>query len=110
MAKIDKQYGSGEPSRVEEADTRDPASQSINITTSPPIDTSILGSIDTDSNSRLTPPEIPEKSNCPQDIANSKVKSSDVSSSVDKEIAMEDFLELEDFVKLEDEEQPENLG
>ncbi|KAF2555869.1 hypothetical protein F2Q68_00016980 [Brassica cretica] len=63
--------------RVEEADTRDPASQSIDITTSPSIDTSILGSIDTDSNCRLTPPEIPEKSNCPQDIANSKVKSSD---------------------------------
>ncbi|KAF2534690.1 hypothetical protein F2Q70_00030028 [Brassica cretica] len=64
---------------------------------------------------RSRPPEIPEKSSCSQDSADSKVKCSDVSSSylapeVDKEIAMEDFLELVDFVKLEDDEQPENLG
>ncbi|KAF3568579.1 hypothetical protein DY000_02015598 [Brassica cretica] len=115
MVEDDEQYGSGERSRVEEADTRDPASQSIDITTSPLIDTSISRSIDTDSSCRSTPPEIPEKSSCPQDIPDSKVKSSDVSSNylaleVDKEIAMEDFLELENFVKLEDEEQPENLG
>ncbi|KAF2549662.1 hypothetical protein F2Q70_00020533 [Brassica cretica] len=35
MAEDDEQYGSRGPSRVEEADTRDPASQSIGITTSP---------------------------------------------------------------------------
>ena len=35
MAEDDEQYGSREPSRVEEADTRDLASQSIGITTSP---------------------------------------------------------------------------
>ena len=39
MVEDDEQYGSGEPSRVEEADTRDLASQSIDITTSPLIDT-----------------------------------------------------------------------
>ncbi|KAG5375940.1 hypothetical protein IGI04_040536 [Brassica rapa subsp. trilocularis] len=43
----DEQHGSGEPSRVEEADTRDPASQSIDIMTSPLIDSSTSTSIDT---------------------------------------------------------------
>ena len=41
MVEDDEEYGSGEPSRVEEDDTRDPSSQSIDITTSPSIDTSI---------------------------------------------------------------------
>ncbi|KAF3591552.1 hypothetical protein DY000_02022332 [Brassica cretica] len=104
----DEQYGSGEPSRIEEADTRDPASQSIDITTSPSIDTSTSTSIDPISCCRSTPLEIHDRSSCFWDSADSTQKSTDVSSFdivsyVDKEITMEDFLELED------EAQPENL-
>ncbi|KAF2578918.1 hypothetical protein F2Q68_00006263 [Brassica cretica] len=54
MVEDDEKYGSGEPSRVEEADTRDPASQSIDITNSPSIDTSTSTSIDTISYRKIT--------------------------------------------------------
>ena len=108
MVEEDEQYRSGEPSRIEEADTRDPASQSIDITTSPSIDTSTSTSIDPISCCRSTPLEIHDRSSCFRDSADSTQKSTDVSSFdivsyVDKEITMEDFLELED------EAQPENL-
>ncbi|KAF2561536.1 hypothetical protein F2Q70_00015467 [Brassica cretica] len=108
MVEDDEQYGSGGPSRVEEADTRDPASQSIDIRPSPSIDTSTSTSIDTISSYRLTPLEIHDRSSCFRDSADSTQKSTDVSScdlfpDVGREITMEDFLELED------EAQPENL-
>ncbi|KAF3535990.1 hypothetical protein F2Q69_00020071 [Brassica cretica] len=108
MVEDDEQYGSGGPSRVEETDTRDPASQSIDIRPSPSIDTSTSTSIDTISSYRSTPLEIHDRSSCFRDSADSTQKSIDVSScdlvpDVDREITMEDFLELED------EAQPENL-
>ncbi|KAF3512459.1 hypothetical protein F2Q69_00009165 [Brassica cretica] len=100
MVENDEQYGSGEPSSVEEADTRYSASQSIDITT--------LSSIDTISCFRSTPLEIHDRSSCFRDSADLTQKSTDVSScdlvpDVDREITMEDCLELED------EAQPENL-
>ena len=100
MVENDEQYGSGEPSSVEEADTRYSASQSIDITT--------LSSIDTISFFRSTPLEIHDRSSCFRDSADLTQKSTDVSScdlvpDVDREITMEDCLELED------EAQPENL-
>ncbi|KAF3571440.1 hypothetical protein F2Q69_00059588 [Brassica cretica] len=66
-------------------------------------------SSDTDSCYRSTPFEIPERSSCSQDIADSTLESTDISRSylaidVDEEITMEYFLEPKD------EEQPEILG
>ncbi|KAG5375881.1 hypothetical protein IGI04_040477, partial [Brassica rapa subsp. trilocularis] len=113
-------------SRIEKVDISDmssepidtPTSTSIDIPTVTSIDTSFSTSIDPslqtsiDSNSccRSIPLEIPEKSSCPQDIADSTLKSIDVSScypdqKVEKEITMEDFLELEEFLELEDGQQ-----
>ena len=108
MVEDDEQYGSGEPSRVEEADTRDLASQSIGITTSPSVETSTSTSIDTISCCQSTPLEVYDRSSFPQYSADSTQKSTDVSScdlvpDVDREITMEDFLELKD------EAQSENL-
>ena len=82
--------------------------QSIDITTSPLIDTSTSTSIDTISCCRSTPLEIHDRPSCFRDSADSTQKSTDVSScdlvpDIDREITMEDFLELED------EAQPENL-
>ena len=71
MIEDDEQHGSGEPSRVEEADTRDPASQSIDIMTSPLIDSSTSTSIDTISCCRSTPLEIHDRSSCFHDSADS---------------------------------------
>ncbi|KAF2611680.1 hypothetical protein F2Q70_00013178 [Brassica cretica] len=108
MVENDEQYGSGEPSSVEEADTRYSASQSIDIMTLPSIDTSTSTSIDTISCFRSTPLEIHDKSSCFRDSADLTQKSTNVSScdlvpDVDREITIEDCLELED------EAQPENL-
>ncbi|KAF3567664.1 hypothetical protein DY000_02016319 [Brassica cretica] len=55
--------------------------------------------IDTDFCHRSIPLKIPERSSCPQDIADSTLKSIDISScdptsDGDREITMEDFLEL----------------
>ncbi|KAF2552401.1 hypothetical protein F2Q68_00034915 [Brassica cretica] len=63
---------------------------------------------------RLIPLQIPERSICPQDIADSTLKSIDISScdptsDGEREITMEDFLELEEFLKLEDGEKLEDL-
>ena len=87
-----------------------PTSTSIDIPTVTLIDPSLQTSIDTNSCCRSIPLEIPEKSSCPQDIADSTLKSIDVSScypdqKVEKEITMEDFLELEEFLELEDGQQ-----
>ena len=87
-----------------------PTSTSIDIPTVTSIDPSLQTSIDTNSCCRSIPLEIPEKSSCPQDIADSTLKSIDVSScypdqKVEKEITMEDFLELEEFLELEDGQQ-----
>ncbi|KAF3602336.1 hypothetical protein F2Q69_00036206 [Brassica cretica] len=138
MVKGDKQYVSGELSRVEEADFSDTTSASINISTATSIDsttststngttsTSIDGttsesiahtiptSIDGDSCFRSTPLKIPERSSCPQDIADSTHKSVDISScdptsDGDREITIEDFVELEEFLELEDGEKLEDL-
>ncbi|WZZ71697.1 hypothetical protein YC2023_083067 [Brassica napus] len=63
---------------------------------------------------RSIPLQIPERSICPQDIADSTLKSIDISScdptsDGEREITMEDFLELEEFLKLEDGEKLEDL-
>ncbi|KAF3513320.1 hypothetical protein F2Q69_00007067 [Brassica cretica] len=107
MAKRDEQHGFGEPSKVEEADTSDSTSASIDISTSESIDIGISETIDTYFCHRSIPLEIPERSTCPQDITDSTHKSTDVlncspSPDVEKEITMEDFLELEEFLELED--------
>ncbi|KAF2573246.1 hypothetical protein F2Q70_00004659 [Brassica cretica] len=80
MAKRDEQHGFGEPSKVEEFDTSDPTSASIDISTSESIDIGISETIDTDFCHRSIPLEILERSSCPQDIAYSTHKSIDVSS------------------------------
>ncbi|KAG5378289.1 hypothetical protein IGI04_026131 [Brassica rapa subsp. trilocularis] len=103
---------------IEEVDISDmssepidtPTSTSIDIPTVTSIDPSLQTSIDTNSCCQPIPLEIPEKSSCPQDIADSTLKSIDVSScypdqKVEKEITMEDFLELEEFLELEDGQQ-----
>ncbi|KAF2579794.1 hypothetical protein F2Q68_00005176 [Brassica cretica] len=105
--KKDEQHGFGEPSKVEKANTSDPTSASINSSTSKSIDIGTSEMIDTKFYHRSIPLEIPERSSCPQDIADSTHKSTDVSScspspDVEKEITMEDFLELEEFLELED--------
>ncbi|KAF2546790.1 hypothetical protein F2Q70_00022224 [Brassica cretica] len=99
---------------IEEVDISDmssepidtPTTTSIDIPTVTSIDPSLQTSIDTNSCCRSIPLEIPEKSSCPQDIADSTLKSINVSScypdqKVEKEITMEDFLELEEFLELE---------
>ena len=53
--------------------------------------------------------------NCPQEIADLTLESTDISSSylaldVDREITMEDFSELEDCLKVLDGAQHEDLG
>ncbi|KAG5384690.1 hypothetical protein IGI04_036160 [Brassica rapa subsp. trilocularis] len=113
MLKDDEQHVSGELSRLEEVDISDMSSEPIDTPTSTSIDIptvmidpSLQTSIDTNSCCRSIPLGIPEKSSCPQDIADSTLKSIDVSScypdqKVEKEITMEDFLELEEFLELE---------
>ncbi|WZY99930.1 hypothetical protein YC2023_072259 [Brassica napus] len=126
MVEDDEPHVPGELSRIEEVDISDmssepidtPTSTSIDIPTVTSIDTSfstsidpsLQTSIDTNSCCRSIPLEIPEKSSCPQDIADSTLKSIDVSSCYpdqkgEKEITMEDFLELEEFLELEDGQQ-----
>ena len=85
MAKRDEQHVSGELSRIEEVDISDmsslidtPTSTSIDIPTVTSIDHSLQTSIDTNSCCRSIPLEIPEKSSCPQDIADSTHKSVDI--------------------------------
>ncbi|KAF3536883.1 hypothetical protein F2Q69_00019819 [Brassica cretica] len=73
--------------------TNGTTSTSIDGTTSESIAHTIPTSIDRDSYFRSTPLEIPERSSCPQDIAESTHKSVDKS---------KEFLELEDGEKLED--------
>ena len=71
----------------------------ISDTASASIGTSTLASIDTNYCCRSTAIEIPKISSCPQDIAysilkNTNLSSCDHASDVDREITMEDFLEL----------------
>ncbi|KAG5397513.1 hypothetical protein IGI04_019327, partial [Brassica rapa subsp. trilocularis] len=92
---------------IEEVDISDMSSEPIDTPTSTSID---IPTIHTNSCCRSIPLEIPEKSSCPQDIADSTLKSIDVSScypdqKVENEITMEDFLELEEFLELEDGQQ-----
>ncbi|KAF2602236.1 hypothetical protein F2Q70_00025780 [Brassica cretica] len=96
-------------------------STSINDTTSTSIDctnsemiANCSVAIDRDFCHPSIPLEIPERSSCPQDIADSTHKSIDESScspspDVEKGITMEDFLELEEFLELEDGEKFEDL-
>ena len=91
MLEKNEQQGTGEPSRVDEAGTDNPASASI--------DTNIF--------CRSTPPKILERSSCLQDIADSTQKSTNIPSchpalDVDREIARKDLLELEDREQLVD--------
>ncbi|KAF3601356.1 hypothetical protein F2Q69_00035560 [Brassica cretica] len=74
------------------------------------VDTTSSALIDADSCYLSTPLEIPERSSCPQDIADSAQKGTDVpsyypSQYVEKVITIEDFLELEEFLELDDGEQ-----
>ncbi|KAF2574184.1 hypothetical protein F2Q70_00004351 [Brassica cretica] len=76
----------------------DTTSTSIDSTNSETIDNT-SAAIDTDFCHRSIPLKIPERSSCPQDIADSTLKSIDISScdptsDGDREITMEDFLEL----------------
>ncbi|KAG5393742.1 hypothetical protein IGI04_023705 [Brassica rapa subsp. trilocularis] len=114
MAKRDEQHGFREPSKVEEADTSDPASSSIDSSTSESIDIGTSETIDTDFYHRSIPLEIPERSCCPQDTADSTHKNIDISScdptsDGDRKITIDDFLELEEFLELEDGEKLEDL-
>ncbi|KAF3580231.1 hypothetical protein DY000_02030660 [Brassica cretica] len=114
MAKRDEQHGFGEPSKVEKFDTSDPTSESIDSSTSESIDIGTSEMIDTDFCHLSIPLEIPERSSCPQDIADSAHKGTDVSScspspDVEKGITMEDSLELEEFLELKDGEKLEDL-
>ncbi|KAF2551461.1 hypothetical protein F2Q68_00036195 [Brassica cretica] len=89
-------------------------SMSTNGTTSEPIAHTIPASIDRDSCFRSTPLEFHERSSCPQNIADSTHKSTDLSScdptsDGDREITMEVFLELEEFLELKDGEKLEDL-
>ncbi|WZZ33548.1 hypothetical protein YC2023_016949 [Brassica napus] len=98
MAKWYEQHEFGEPSKVEEFDTSDPTSASIDSSTSESIDIGTSETIDTDFCHRSIPLKIPERSSCPQDIADLTHKSTDISSyspspDVEKEITIEDFLE-----------------
>ena len=74
------------------------------------VDTTSSALIDADSCYLSTPLEIPERSSCPQDIADSAQKGTDVpsyypSQYVEKVITIEDFVELEEFLELDDGEQ-----
>nr|VDD35730.1 unnamed protein product [Brassica oleracea] len=114
MAKRDEQHGFGEPSKVEEFDTSDPTSASIDNSTPDSIDIGTSETIDTDFCYRSIPLEIPERSSCPHDIADSTHKSTDVSScspspDVEKGITMEDSLELEEFLEVENGEKLDDL-
>ncbi|KAF3597457.1 hypothetical protein DY000_02021706 [Brassica cretica] len=93
--------------------TNDLTSTSIDGTNSETIDNTLVA-IDTEFCHRSIPLEIPERSSCPQDIADSTLRSIDISScdptsDGDREITMEDFLELEEFLELEDGEKLEDL-
>ncbi|KAG5375358.1 hypothetical protein IGI04_039954 [Brassica rapa subsp. trilocularis] len=132
--KDDDYHVSGEQSKVEEADTKDLTSasidnsnsESIDIRTSETIDTDICHRsipstnpdattvtsemIDTDFCYRSIPLEIPERSSCPQDIANSTQESidessCDLTSGVDK-VTLKDFLELEEWLRQKLDDQP----
>ncbi|KAF2602796.1 hypothetical protein F2Q70_00025966 [Brassica cretica] len=107
MVEGNKQHGSEELSRAEEAETSYPTSASITTTTSTSIDTSTATSIDgtTSTSTNVT---------TSTSINDSTLKSIDISScdptpNVEKEITMEDFLELEEFLELEDGEKLEDL-
>ncbi|KAF2580806.1 hypothetical protein F2Q68_00004678 [Brassica cretica] len=80
MPKRDEQHGFGGPSKVEEFDTSDSTSASFDSSTSESIDIGTSETIDTDFCHRPIPLEIPERSSCPQDIADLTHKSTDVSS------------------------------
>ncbi|KAF2562339.1 hypothetical protein F2Q70_00017445 [Brassica cretica] len=103
-----------EPSKVEDVDTSYLTSASIDSSTLESIDISTSETIDTDFCHRSIPLEIPERSSCPQDFADSTHKSTDISScspspDVEKGLTMEDSLELEEFLELEDGENLEDL-
>ncbi|KAF2541847.1 hypothetical protein F2Q68_00032651 [Brassica cretica] len=87
-----------------------PTSSSIVTPTSSSIDPSTSEMIDTDFCHRSIPLEIPERSSCPQDIANSTQESIDESSydltsDVDK-VTLKDFLELEEWLRHKHDDQP----
>ncbi|KAG5411084.1 hypothetical protein IGI04_007403 [Brassica rapa subsp. trilocularis] len=95
----DEYHVSGEQSKVEEADIKDPTSASIDSKM-----------IDTDFCHRSIPLEIPERSSCPQGIANSTQESidessCDLTSDVDK-VTLKDFLELEEWLRQKLDDQP----
>uniref|UniRef100_M4FFL1 Uncharacterized protein n=1 Tax=Brassica campestris TaxID=3711 RepID=M4FFL1_BRACM len=118
MVEDDEQHESGKLSTVEVADISDTSSSSndtLTITsivtpTSSSIDPSTSEMIDTDFCHRSIPLEIPERSSCPQDIANSTQEiidesSCDLTSDVDK-VTLKDFLELEEWLRQKLDDQP----
>jgi len=118
MVEDDEQHESGKLSTVEVADISDTSSSSIDTLTitlivaptSSSIDPSTSEMIDTDFCHRSIPLEIPERSSCPQDIANSTQEridesSCDLTSDVDK-VTLKDFLELEEWLRQKLDDQP----
>ncbi|KAF3531187.1 hypothetical protein DY000_02040264 [Brassica cretica] len=83
--------------------TNDTTSTSIDGTNSEMIDNT-SAAIDIDFCHRSIPLEIPERSSCPQDIADSTHKSTDDGEKLEdldssREVTMEDFLELEEWLE-----------
>ncbi|KAG5373790.1 hypothetical protein IGI04_042892 [Brassica rapa subsp. trilocularis] len=118
MVEDDEQHESGKLSTIEVADISDTSSSSIDTLTitsivtptSSSINPSTSEMIDTDFCHRSIPLEIPERSSCPQDIANSTQKSidetsCDLTSDVDK-VTLKDFLELEEWLRHKLDDQP----
>ncbi|WZY99166.1 hypothetical protein YC2023_071495 [Brassica napus] len=118
MVEDDEQHESGKLSTVEVADISDTSSSSIDTltiisivtATSSSIDPSTSEMIDTDFRHRSIPLEIPERSSCPQDIANSTQESidessCDLTSDVDK-VTLKDFLEFEEWLRQKLDDQP----
>ncbi|XP_033139313.1 uncharacterized protein LOC117130701 [Brassica rapa] len=118
MVEDDEQHESEKLSTVEVADISDTSSSSIDTLTitsivpptSSSIDPSTSEMIDTDFCHRSIPLEIPERSSCPQDIANSTQESinessCDLTSDVDK-VTLKDFLELEEWLRQKLDDQP----
>ncbi|KAG5410943.1 hypothetical protein IGI04_007262, partial [Brassica rapa subsp. trilocularis] len=118
--KDDEYHVSGEQSKVEEADTKDPTSASINSSNSESIDIRTSKTIevadisDTSSSSidtlTITSIVTPTSSSIDPDIANSTQESidessCDLTSDVDK-VTLKDFLELEEWLRQKLDDQP----
>ncbi|WZZ03480.1 hypothetical protein YC2023_089401 [Brassica napus] len=118
MVEDDEQHESGKLSTVEVADISATSSSSIDTLTITSIVTPTSSSIDPSTSEMIDtyfchqsiPLEIPERSSCPQNIANSTQESidessCDLTSDVDK-VTLKDFLELEEWLRQKLDDQP----